>query len=251
MNCHSPFNYINADKEKKTLYPFKDQFRCMFCGGQKCPHENYLNNKNTAMIGLNCDLIDNCIYASQRPSNALIKKYNLIQIFRNNNIGLIVNLQRPGEHPYCGPNMLDKQSGYSYTPSLFVSEGIKVRLSGWKDMAVPDNLYFMLDIIKEMTLVIKVLKMKVLVHCHSGYGRTGIVIACFKVFNDHLTAKEAVRQVREKRPKSIEKKSQMKYCYIFSECKYNNNQLTYNSNNSPKKIKRDIYFRENRYQCLP
>jgi len=128
---------------------------------------------------------------------------------------MIVNLQRPGEHPYCGPNTLDILSGYSYTPSLFSTEGINVKLCGWKDMDVPDSLYFMLDIVKEMIYEVKHEKKRVLVHCHAGKGRTGVVIACYLMFKYHIKSDEAVNKVREKRPKCIESKSQMEYCKKF------------------------------------
>ena len=71
-----------------------------------------------------------------------------------NKIGLIINVQRPGEHPYCGKNTLDELSGFSYSPSLFSSEGIIVKLYGWKDMDVPDSFNFMLDIVKEMLFTV-------------------------------------------------------------------------------------------------
>ena len=174
-NNQKRFNFPLKSKNSQTpkfesLYDLKDTFRCLFCGGTKCPCEDYRKNPKNSIEGLNCDIINNEIYASQRPSNTLIEKYNLIKRFHKNNIGLIVNLQRPGEHPYCGPNALDPLSGYSYSPSIFSSEGIKVKLSGWKDMDVPDSLYFMLDIIKEIYDMIKVKKKKVLVHCHVGNG---------------------------------------------------------------------------------
>ena len=199
----------------ESLYDLKDTFRCLFCGGTKCPCEDYKKNPKNAIEGLNCDIINNEIYASQRPSNTLIEKYNLVKKFHNNNIGLIVNLQRPGEHPYCGPNALDPLSGYSYSPSIFTSEGIKVKLSGWKDMDVPDSLYFMLDIIKEIYDMIKIKKKKVLVHCHAGNGRTGIVIACYLIYTYHYNAEEAVFKLREIRKKCIEKNTQMNYCIKF------------------------------------
>ena len=221
----SPFsiqNKLNTPLKKKiekspkhSLYELKDTFRCLFCGGIKCPCEDYTKNPKYAIEGLNCDLINNEIYASQRPSNSLIEKFNLVKIFQQNNIGLIVNLQRPGEHPYCGPNALDPLSGYSYSPSIFTSEGIKVKLSGWKDMDVPDSLYFMLDIIKEIYDMIKIKKKKVLVHCHAGNGRTGIVIACYLMYTYNYNAKDAVVKLREVRKKCIEKNSQMRYCCKF------------------------------------
>ncbi len=202
-------------KEKKSLYDLKDTFRCLFCGGTKCPCEDYKYNLKTPIKGLNCDIIDNEIYASQRPSNTLIEEYNLIKKFHQCKIGMIVNLQRPGEHPYCGPNALDPLSGYSYSPSLFSSEGIIVKLAGWKDMDVPDSLYFMLDIIKDIYKKIKIEKKKVLVHCHAGNGRTGIVIACYLIYKSNYQAEEAVGYLRKIRKKCVEKKAQMKYCIKF------------------------------------
>ena len=224
-NIESPYNsnYKKLTFKKKinqtpkSLYELKDTFRCLFCGGIKCPCENYKTNPKYAIEGLNCDLIYNEIYASQRPSNVLIEKYNLIKKFHENNIGLIVNLQRPGEHPYCGPNALDPVSGYSYSPSIFSSEGIKVKLSGWKDMDVPDSLYFMLDIIKEIYDMIKVKKKKVLVHCHAGNGRTGIVVACYLIYTYNYDAENAVKVLRSFRKKCIEKNAQMKYCIKFKQ----------------------------------
>ena len=222
-NIESPYNSNykiltfkkKINQTRKSLYELKDTFRCLFCGGIKCPCENYKTNPKYAIEGLNCDLIYNEIYASQRPSNLLIEKYNLIKKFNENNIGLIVNLQRPGEHPYCGPNALDPVSGYSYSPSIFSSEGIKVKLSGWKDMDVPDSLYFMLDIIKEIHYFIKIQKKKVLVHCHAGYGRTGIVVACYLIFTYNYNTEKAVAELRNVRKKCIEKNAQMNYCFKF------------------------------------
>ena len=219
VNHNTPSTPSNQNK-KKNLYPLKDQFRCLFCGGKNCPHEDYRKHKNPAIKGLNSDLIDGIIFASQRPSNLLINKYDIINSFKEKNISLIINLQRPGEHPYCGPNELDPFSGFAYNPSFFSSEGIKVKLSGWKDMDVPDSLYFMLDIIKEMTYTITQEKKRVLVHCHAGYGRTGVVLACYKIYNENIPADEAVRRIRVARPKCIEQKSQMKYCIKFYQCKF-------------------------------
>ncbi|GIX86634.1 protein tyrosine phosphatase domain-containing protein 1 [Caerostris extrusa] len=50
-------------------------------------------------------------FAMARPNTEAIEKYNIIQQFRDKGISSIINLQMPGEHPYCG-NALDA-SGFS------------------------------------------------------------------------------------------------------------------------------------------
>ena len=199
------------------LFSYRSTMICVFCGGRKCKHEDFTLHKNPAIYGLNSDKIDDNIYASQRPSNSLIEKYNLISKFKELNIGLIVNLQLPGEHAFCGP--IDKldESGFSYSPSLFESEGIHVKLCGWKDMNVPDSLNHMLEIVKEMYYYVHFLNKKILVHCHAGYGRTGIVIACFKIFDEVISAEVAKFEIRQKRPKCIQTKEQFAFVTCFQE----------------------------------
>ena len=58
------------------------------------------------------------------------------------------------EHPYCGPNGKLEDSGFTYNPHDFISENIKCRVSGWKDMSVPDSVNFMIEIVKEMSVTI-------------------------------------------------------------------------------------------------
>ena len=211
-NTIKPVNLISNE----PLYSLKETLICAFCGGKNCKHENFRNHKNPAIYGLNSDKIDDNIYASQRPANSLIREYNLISKFKELNIGFIVNLQLPGEHPYCGPDKLD-ESGFSYSPSIFESEGIHVGLYGWKDMNVPNSLNHMLEIVKTMYYYIHNKKKKVLVHCHAGYGRTGITIACFKIFDESITAEVAKKEIRKIRPKCIQNKDQLLYCFNFQE----------------------------------
>ena len=207
------------EKKSKIIYDLKDKLRCLFCNGIKCKHENYLNNKSSnAIKGLHSNFITDDIIASQRPSEKLITKFNLVQVFKDMNIGLIINLQREGEHPYCGPNAYNlTSSGYSYNHLIFSGNDIMCRLFGWKDMTTPSTINFMLDIVKEMTIAVKEFKKKVLVHCHAGYGRTGVVIACYLIFNSFdKNAKDIILDVRNKRKKCIENSKQEKFCYKFA-----------------------------------
>jgi len=143
-------------------------------------------------------------------------------------IGLIVNVQRQGEHPYCGPNKkLEEISGFTYNPEAFTTEGIRVRLSGWKDMNVPESIPFMVEIVKDMVKTTKEENRFVLVHCHAGYGRTGIVLACYMIFTTTKTVEQVVKEIRAVRGDCIQKSSQMEYCRTFKTCKINLKKLLF------------------------
>lgn len=211
------FHNIEIEQINKPSNDLVGVFICNFCGGKSCKHENPELRNDNAITGLNSDQIDDNIFASQRPSNSLIKKYNLIEQFKEKEIGLIINLQVPGEHPHCGPIEELEEDGFSYSPPLFESEDINVALCGWKDMTTPDSKGHMLWIVKEMRDCINNKKKKVLVHCHAGFGRTGVTIACFKIFNELLTAEEAIKIVKEKRKGSIQTSKQREYCTKFQD----------------------------------
>jgi len=80
-NINSP-NSSKADKSNKPLYELKDKFRCFFCGGEKCKHEDWTRNKKTVVKGLNCDRITPELFASQRPSTILIEKFQILKQFK-------------------------------------------------------------------------------------------------------------------------------------------------------------------------
>ena len=207
-------------KNQKFFHEFKDKLRCFFCGGIKCKHEDYKTNLayNNAITGLNSNFITDDVIASQRPSQFLIEYHKLLAAFKALGIGLIVNLQREGEHPYCGPNAYNLTStGFSYNPSVFTADNIDCKLSGWKDMSVPTSMNFMLDIVKDMSEMVRDHQKKVLVHCHAGYGRTGVVIACYMLFNSEKDSKTVIQDIRSQRRKCIETSEQRKYCRKFEE----------------------------------
>ena len=211
---YSPEKDINGN----SIFNMKNPYICIFCGGESCKYENPSKDIKSDIDGIIANLYFNCVYASQRPCTTLIKKNNLIEIFKKKRIKLIVNCQINGEHPYCGPNNgLEKDSGFAYSPSIFISEGIEVLSKGFQDLTPPYTFSFMLDIVKRMAYVIKYKKGRVLVHCHAGNGRTGIVNLCFFIFYFNLGYKEALQEIRKLRKKGVEKPLQEIYCQKFDE----------------------------------
>ena len=213
-NNYSP----EKDKNGNSIFDMKMPYICLFCGGESCKYENPSKDIQSDLDGLIANLYFDCIYASQRPCTKLIKQYNLIEIFKQKKIKLIVNCQINGEHPYCGPNNgLEKDCGFSYSPSVFVAEGIEVLCKGFKDLTPPYTFNFILDIVKRMAYIIKYKKGRVLVHCHAGNGRTGIVNVCFFIYYFNMSYNEALKEVRKLRKKGVEKPLQELYCQKFEE----------------------------------
>ena len=223
--CRSESNEINPPNKllekynlNNSIFEMKMPYICLFCGGESCKWEDPSIRKNSAIHGLLADLYFDCVYACQRPSTCLIKKYHLLEVFKKKRIKLIVNCQINGEHPYCGPNKgLEEDCGFSYSPSAFISEGIEVLCKGFKDLTPPDTLDFMLDVVRKMAYVVKYKKGRILVHCHAGNGRTGIVIVCFFMFYFNKTYQEALTELRKLRKKGVEKIPQEIYCQKFGE----------------------------------
>ena len=237
-------NDFSPEKDDKgnSIFEIKMPYICLFCGGKTCKYENPSNMIKSDLKGIIANLYRDCVYASQRPCTKLIEENNLIEVFKQNKIKLIINCQINGEHPFCGPNNgLEKDCGFSYSPSIFVSEGIEVLNKGFPDMKRPETFDFMLDIVKKMAYVVKYKKGRVLVHCHAGNGRTGIVNACFFIYYFNLTWEEAKIELRKLRPKAVEKPIQEIYCEKFGEFIIDAKNLF------PKKIKniRDFIRNQN------
>ena len=55
----------------------------------------------------------------------------------------------------------------------------------------------------------------VLVHCLAGMGRTGVILACYLVKYQKMSASEATEKVREERPGSIQSYSQEEIIFQF------------------------------------
>ena len=209
----SPHDIYNLNSQDKII-DFSNL--CMFCGSKNCNSEKFEKEKDCAIKGLISNLFYDCIFTSQRPNTALIKKYDLVKNFKINNIKLIINCEIHGEHPKCGPiKGLESDSGYTYSPSCFIEEDIDYLNCGFQEDDCPPTLDFMLDIVKKVSYVIKYKSGKVFVHGHSADGRSCLVVACFAIFYFNKTAEESIKEIRKKRNNSINNKIQEEFCEKF------------------------------------
>jgi len=80
-------------------------------------------------------------------------------------------------------------------------------------MSIPE-MDQMMSIVKQMKMDAE--KGKILVHCHAGLGRTGLVICCYLLYSKYfVNSEKAILFVRSKRPGSIQTKSQVRFVYDF------------------------------------
>lgn len=192
----------------------QDRFLCRFCGGRSCKHEDWTRQGDKSAIrGLNSNWITKDVLACQRPSSRLIREFDVIAQFQRARITAIFNLQLPGEHSLCGDGLVDGR--FSYRAEEFTSAGIQFYNFGWLDMQVP-ALDRMMNIVHVMTDVIQQ-KGKVAVHCHAGFGRTGLAIACWILYVFGFTAKETIAIVRARRPRCIQTSKQQDFVTLFSD----------------------------------
>ena len=85
----------------------------------------------------------------------------------------------------------------------------------WADFGCPTEMH-MLKMVKEMASEMNA-GGRVLVHCHAGHGRTGLLIACSLVFTARYTAAEAITLVRLRRAKAIQTQAQANMIKKFAE----------------------------------
>lgn len=101
---------------KRLDFPKKVKAICRFCGGRSCPKENWKKCAEPAVQGLHSNWVTPHIIASQRLSNRLIEEYDIMGQFRDLGVTAVLNLEEPGEHPYCGDGIYDPKVGFSYNP---------------------------------------------------------------------------------------------------------------------------------------
>ncbi|XP_015459946.3 protein tyrosine phosphatase domain-containing protein 1 [Astyanax mexicanus] len=184
------------------------------CGGRDCRYEGPAcwRTSQQAIRGLFSSWVTNDIIAMARPSTNLIKRYNIIEQFKKLNIKSIINMQLPGEHAHCGPD-LEPDSGFTYSPQVFMENQIYFYNFGMTDFGV-SSIVGMLDAVKVLTFSVE--EGKVAVHCHAGLGRTGVLIACYLIYMLRITASEAIHYVRIKRPRSIQTRAQISLVFDFA-----------------------------------
>ena len=157
-----------------------------------------------------------CSLGSIYPLRTSLTSAERIAQFKDAGITAVFNLQLPGEHPYCGDKII-AESGFSYLPEELYAATISFYNWGWRDMEVP-SLVEIINIVQLMSFVIDN-GGKVAVHCHAGYGRTGIAIACYLMYSSVMTNAEAVEFVRSRRRRCIQTRAQQLFCRQFYECK--------------------------------
>ncbi|XP_031149274.1 protein tyrosine phosphatase domain-containing protein 1 [Sander lucioperca] len=184
------------------------------CGGIDCRYEGpecwKLNQQ--VIRGLFSSWVTDDIIAMARPSNHLIEKYNIIEQFRRLNIRSIINMQLSGEHAHCGPP-LDPESGFTYSPQIFMDNDIYFYNFGMPDFGV-SSLVGIIDGVKVLAFAVS--EGRVAVHCHAGLGRTGVLIACYLIYTLRISPSEAVHYVRIKRPRSIQTRAQLSQVFDFA-----------------------------------
>jgi protein tyrosine phosphatase domain-containing protein 1 len=149
----------------------------------------------------------------QRPSDRLIKQYSLIQKFKELNINTILNLQEPGEHPYCGDGLLPKV-GFSYNPERLFTHGIMFFNESWEDMTAT-TFEHMMRIMDVFYVAIVKEKGKIAVHCHAGRGRTLLVICSWLVYYLRMSARASIELAGSKREGVLTKDSQRQFLADF------------------------------------
>lgn len=213
---------VDQSRQDSWLDRTRQRIHCsFFCGGRRCKFERWsaLNRdqqEKCAIQGLISNWVGEDLIASQRPSSSLFPKFSLIQQFKAKKVSAVVNLQEKGEHRNCGPDGILTSTGYSYSANDdLMAKGITCYEYPWPDMTAPEQ-----DVVLRSIQVIDNhvrTKGKVLVHCHAGLGRTGLLIACYYVYRHHMSSWEAIHLVRGSRPGAIQTPHQFKFICNFEQ----------------------------------
>ncbi|KAK6993495.1 protein tyrosine phosphatase domain-containing protein 1 [Biomphalaria glabrata] len=206
-------HYSALGEKARKMFPSESLCK-MFCGGKSCKYcsSTHWTEEQMVIKGLYSEWVTHNILAMARLSNEQIEKFGIIQQFEKLNIKTVINLQQPGEHAYCGHG--NDSTGFAYNPQILMESGIFFYNFAMEDYGVA-SMSKLLDIVKVMQFAVS--SGKVAVHCHAGLGRTGLIIACYLIYNNRISAPKAVQYVRSRRAGSIQTKQQMKHCYKFEQ----------------------------------
>lgn len=213
---------VDQSRQDSWLDRTRQRIHCsLFCGGRRCKFERWSaitrkEQERCAIQGLISNWVGEDLIASQRPSSSLFPKFSLIQQFKAKKVTAVVNLQEKGEHRNCGPDGILTSTGYSYSANDdLMANGITCYEYPWADMTTPEQ-DVVLRSIQVMDNHVRS-KGKVLVHCHAGLGRTGLLIACYYVYRYHMSSWEAIHLVRGSRPGAIQTPHQFKFICSFEQ----------------------------------
>ena len=184
-----------------------NEMQCsMFCGGRRCKYESGAawDKSEMALDGIYSHWITEDLLAMSRPNTSQIETCDLIKQFNKNGIKSIINLQMPGEHASCGPKL--EPSGFTYDPNDFMKNKIFYYNFVWRDFG-ETSMANLLDMAKVLSFALT--EGKVVVHCHAGLGRTGVLIACYLVYYLRVRSNDAIRYVRLKRPNAVQTRRQI------------------------------------------
>jgi len=142
----------------------------------------------------------------------MLEDGRVLESFMAANITAVFNTTQPGEHPFCGAGILE-QTGFPYSPEKLMAVGIKHFNYGWPDMTIP-SIHCMMNIVQIAKSEISS-GGKIAIHCHAGFGRTGIAIACILMVLHDMDGSAAIQLVRDRRPGSIQTKPQQQFVFDF------------------------------------
>jgi protein tyrosine phosphatase domain-containing protein 1 len=128
-----------------------------------------------------------------------------------------------GEHPHCGDGNI-KNIGFSYEDDLLhqrscilTADQIGTYHFHWEDLKTTSP-EILLKNVRIMNGEIERGR-KILVHCHAGRGRTGMVICSLLIFRYRMTSNEAIALFRSKREGvALDSKDQQGDIKIFEKC---------------------------------
>ncbi|RUS88627.1 hypothetical protein EGW08_003586, partial [Elysia chlorotica] len=205
--------YWAISEQARKMFPGERQCK-MFCGGKHCKYctpDNW-TKKEMVIEGLYSHWVTDNILAMARMSDANIEKFKFLEQLEDLGVKTVINLQEPGEHAHCGAGNVP--GGFSYDPQRLMAAKLFFYNFVMKDYGVAP-MSTLLDTVKVMQFAVSV--GKVAVHCHAGLGRTGLIIACYLIYNNRISARKAIQYVRSRRPGSIQTKQQVMTCHEFEQ----------------------------------